>query len=165
MIILAVVSRSSLKERALFQATQFQRLAKDLPEDFMLILTKPDFQVWLSAREVNPDFVVGLIGTEGSHALDGDLANINILFDADFRMMSRQYFFDNKLGSSLHGSSYEGLTVFGKQALKMMQNKDIIVDVSHSSEGVVRDKTPATSLTFGLIVINLSIVELKRTND
>jgi membrane dipeptidase len=134
-----IASWSSLKERALFQAMRVHRLAKDRPEDFTVIVTKSDFHAWTLAREANSDFVGGLIGTEGSHALDGDLANIDVLFDAGFRMMSLQHFFDNKLGGSLHGISGKGLTQFGKQALEMMQAKDIIVDVSHSSEAVVSD--------------------------
>jgi membrane dipeptidase len=134
-----IATWSSLKERALFQAKRVHHLAKDHPQDFTVILTKSNLKAWAVARESNPDFVGGLIGTEGSHALEGDVANIDVLFNAGFRMMSLQHFFDNKLGGSLHGTSGEGLTKFGKQALEMMQAKDIIVDVSHSSEAVVSD--------------------------
>ncbi len=54
-------------------------------------------------------------------------------------MMSLQHFFDNKLGGSLHGTSGEGLSDFGRQAVQKMQQLNIIVDVSHSSEQVVAD--------------------------
>ena len=54
-------------------------------------------------------------------------------------MMSLQHFFDNKLGGSLHGTSGAGLTEFGRQAIDEMQRLDIIIDVSHSSENVVKD--------------------------
>jgi microsomal dipeptidase-like Zn-dependent dipeptidase len=54
-------------------------------------------------------------------------------------MMSLQHFFDNKLGGSLHGESGAGLTEFGLEALKKMQDLGIMLDVSHSSERVVKD--------------------------
>ena len=79
------------------------------------------------------------MGTEGSHALDGNLDNIQRLYDSGFRMMSLQHFFDNKLGGSLHGVSGLGLSEFGRQAVTQMLALDIMIDVSHSSENVVRD--------------------------
>ena len=54
-------------------------------------------------------------------------------------MMSLQHFFDNKLGGSLHGISGGGLTEFGEDAINEMLRLDIIIDVSHSSENVVKD--------------------------
>ena len=83
--------------------------------------------------------VAALLGTEGSHALDGDLPNIQRLYDAGLRMMSLQHFFDNKLGGSLHGESNAGLTEFGRQAVLKMDALGIMIDVSHSSPQVVDD--------------------------
>lgn len=130
---------SSLKARALFQAQKLHRLAESHPDDFMLVDSQAALETLLQKRQTNPRFVGGLIGTEGSHALDGDLNNIQVLFDNGFRMMSLQHFFDNKLGGSLHGTSNAGLTEFGKQAVQIMQQMDIIVDVSHSSHQTVKD--------------------------
>ena len=134
-----VATWSSLTERALFQAAKVRKLAEQRPSDFALILTKADLADWQKVRQTNHDFAAGLIGTEGSHALDDKLENIDVLYDAGFRMMSLQHFFDNALGGSLHGISQDGLTDFGKQAVEIMQAKGIIVDVSHSSEATVRD--------------------------
>ena len=94
----------------------------------------------LLARRARGEAVVGaLLGTEGSHALDGQLDNIDQLYDAGFRMMGLQHFFDNRLGGSLHGESQAGLTPFGEQAVRNMQKKGIMIDVAHSSEATVRD--------------------------
>jgi len=90
--------------------------------------------------------VVGaLLGTEGSHALDGQLDNIDELYDAGFRMMGLHHFFDNRLGGSLHGESQAGLTPFGEQAVLNMQKKGIMIDVAHSSEATVRDTLRVTA--------------------
>ncbi|NNU16916.1 hypothetical protein HK107_11360 [Parvularcula sp. ZS-1/3] len=80
-----------------------------------------------------------ILGTEGSHALDGDLANIDRLFDVGYRVMGLHHFFDNKLGGSLHGTSGDGLSDFGRAAVERMREKEIIIDVAHSSEQTVRD--------------------------
>ncbi|MEO0367332.1 MAG: dipeptidase [Pseudomonadota bacterium] len=129
----------SLAERALYQAEKVKDLAAKRPEDFMVVRNQADLANWLEVRKTNSDFVAGIIGTEGSHALDGDLGNIQRLFDAGFRMMSLQHFFDNKLGGSLHGTSQTGLTEFGRAAIKAMDELEIIIDVSHSSEATARD--------------------------
>ena len=142
---LAIVQRwpiktwSSLFERAMYQANKIKDLEKRDPENFMLIESQYDLGIFLLKRVNNPKMVGGLIGTEGSHALDGNIENIERLYENSFRMMSLQHFFDNKLGGSLHGTSGAGLTEFGKQAIDEMQRLGIIIDVSHSSENVVKD--------------------------
>jgi len=142
---LAIVQRwpiktwSSLFERAMYQANKIKDLEKRDPENFMLIESQYDLGIFLLKRVNNTKMVGGLIGTEGSHALDGNLDNIERLYENSFRMMSLQHFFDNKLGGSLHGTSGAGLTEFGRQAIDEMQRLDIIIDVSHSSENVVKD--------------------------
>jgi membrane dipeptidase len=114
-------------------------MAAQAPNEFMLILNDNDLKTLLAKRAQGDTIVGGLLGTEGSHALDGSLANIDVLFEAGFRMMSLQHFFDNKLGGSLHGESGEGLTKFGRQAVDRMVSKGIMIDVSHSASQVVED--------------------------
>ncbi len=130
---------SSLTARALYQAERLQSIAHKAPEQFALIRTSQELQALLTKREQGKTIVGGILGTEGSHALDGELSNIDTLYDAGFRMMSLQHFFDNKLGGSLHGESGAGLTEFGRQAVDKMQARGIMVDVSHSAPQVVKD--------------------------
>lgn len=130
---------TSLVERALFQADKIHQLAARDSANFQLITSGAELNNFIQKRQTNPKIVGGLLGTEGSHALDGDLNNIQRLFDRGFRMMSLQHFFDNKLGGSLHGISQGGLSEFGRDAVIKMQSLGIIVDVSHSSEQVVAD--------------------------
>ena len=130
---------SSLTERVIYQASKIHTLAKQDSQNFMLILSQSDLTEFIKKRNFNSDLIGGLLGTEGSHALDGDLKNIERLFNEGFRMMSLQHFFDNKLGGSLHGTSGKGLTIFGQEAIKEMLRLGIMIDVSHSSENVVQD--------------------------
>ena len=73
-----IESWTSLAERAIFQAEKISDLAKRDPETFMLIESQADLGQWLGKRASNPMLIGGLIGTEGSHALDGDLSNVQL---------------------------------------------------------------------------------------
>lgn len=130
---------TSLTARALHQASRLHQFERDNSSDLMIIKSQHDLMKFTQARRNQPSLVGGLIGTEGSHALDGKLENVQTLFDAGFRMMSLQHFFDNKLGASLHGISQTGLTDFGRKVVKKIDALDIILDVSHSSEAVVAE--------------------------
>ena len=130
---------NNLTERVIHQAKKIQHIAKKDSDNFMLILSQSDLDKFINKRRSNPNLVGGLIGTEGSHALEGNLDNIQRLHSEGFRMMSLQHFFDNKLGGSLHGTTEQGLTKFGQEAIKEMLRLEIIIDLSHSSENVVKD--------------------------
>ena len=133
-----LATRDSLFARAIYQAERLHDFASE-SDDLELVTSSEELKQVLKAREDGSEVVAALLGTEGSHALDGDLANIQQLYDAGFRMMSLQHFFDNKLGGSLHGESNAGLTEFGRQAVVEMDALGIMIDVSHSSPQVVDD--------------------------
>lgn len=128
----------SLFARAMLQAGRVQAAAEHSPQ-LTLITTQAELRELLARRSRGDNIVGALLGTEGSHALDGKLENIGGLFGAGFRMMGLHHFFDNRLGGSLHGESQAGLTPFGEQAVRAMQDKGIMIDVAHSSEATVRD--------------------------
>ncbi|PKQ06996.1 MAG: peptidase M19 [Alphaproteobacteria bacterium HGW-Alphaproteobacteria-11] len=128
----------NLFERALYQAEKLHRAESAAPGELRVIRTAADIDALLAARERSRP-VGGLLATEGSHPLEGKLENIERLYDAGYRMMGLQHFFDNELGGSLHGLSSGGLTEFGRQAVREMERLGIIVDVAHSSHAVVED--------------------------
>ena len=136
-------AKTSLLARALLQAERIHAAAERSPS-LALIRSKTDLENLLSRRGTGETVVGALLGTEGSHALDGDLANIARLSNAGFRMMSLQHFFDNRLGGSLHGEYQAGLTPFGREAVRQMHASSIMIDVSHSSEATVRDTLEVT---------------------
>ena len=133
-----LATRDSLFARAVYQAERLHKFAAE-SDDLEVVTSSEELKQVLKAREGGSSVVAALLGTEGSHALDGDLSNIQRLYDAGLRMMSLQHFFDNKLGGSLHGESNAGLTEFGRQAVLEMDALGIMIDVSHSSPQVVDD--------------------------
>ena len=131
-------TRNSLFERAMYQADRLHVFAAE-SDSLAVVTSSEELKQVLKAREYDSKLIAGLLGTEGSHALDGDLDNTKRLYDAGFRMMSLQHFFDNKLGGSLYGESNTGLTDFGREAVRLMDSMGIMIDVSHSSPQVVGD--------------------------
>lgn len=129
----------SLRERALYQAKRLHDLAAEAPEQFQVITERGQLRQLLAQRQSGIRTVGGILGIEGAHALEGDLANIDTLYRAGFRIVGLQHFFDNALGGSLHGESAAGLTPFGERAVDALLERGMILDLAHSSEQVVRD--------------------------
>lgn len=148
--LLALVQRwpprtwNSLAERALYQAERLDGFVARSQGRLLLIRNRGDLDMLIARRGAGEQAVGVVLGTEGSHALDGRLENIGRLHDAGFRIMGLQHFFDNELGGSLHGTSRAGLSEFGRAALAEMLRRRIIIDVAHSSPAVVEDVLAAT---------------------
>ena len=123
----------SIFKRAIFQARRLHKLAEN-PDNKLLIIRKA-----ADLENLPTDQIGALLLTEGAHPLEGKLENIAKLYQAGYRAMGLQHFFDNELGGSMHGHSKAGLTQFGRQAVLEMQAQGIIIDVAHSSEAVTRD--------------------------
>jgi membrane dipeptidase len=136
---------TSLLERALYQAERLQRVEAAAPSELTILLRAEDLDGVLEARAAGGQLVGALLATEGLHPLEGELANVDRLFDAGYRMMGLQHFFDNELGGSLHGESAGGLTEFGKQVVRRLDALEIVIDVAHSSPAVVDDVLALTT--------------------
>ena len=115
-----------------------------LSERLKIIRTQSDLINALEMRSKtksngSENIVLGLLGIEGCHCLEGKLENVKGLYDAGYRMISLHHFFDNELGGSLHGISRDGLNEFGRQVVRELERLEIIIDVAHSSPEVVDD--------------------------
>ena len=129
----------SLKERALYQAFRLRDAAERSGENFVLIKTKADLAAYLKRRAADPRLAAGFLGVEGAHALEGNLDNIDVFFEQGIRMMAPTHFFDNDIGGSAHGLLKGGLSAKGKEMVKRMQAKSMIVDLAHASGQVISD--------------------------
>ena len=130
---------SSLTQRALYQARKLRDTAARSGGKFTLITTSGELSSYLDRRIAEPRITAGFLGIEGAQALDGNLDNIDVLFDTGFRMMSPSHFFDTDIGGSAHGVEKGGLTEKGKEMIKRMEAKRMIVDVAHASAKTIDD--------------------------
>jgi membrane dipeptidase len=128
-----------LLPRALHLASRADRLAAASDGAFRVIRTRADLAAYEAARKVDPSLTAGLLAIEGAHALDGDPANVEVVADAGFRMMSPSHFFDNAFGGSAHGIEKGGLTDAGREMVRRMEERGMLVDVAHASAATIDD--------------------------
>ncbi|MTH33831.1 peptidase M19 [Paracoccus limosus] len=131
----------SLKERALVQAAALNRAAEAAPQALQVIRSAEDLDALLAARRAGARTVGAILGAEGGQPLEGDIANLRVLYGAGFRLIGLTHFFDNELGSSLHGAggTGTGLSAFGREVVREMQARHMIIDLAHASPQLVRD--------------------------
>lgn len=123
----------SLPARALYQANKLRETAARSEGELTLIESASDLAAFLNRRETEPHIVAGLLAVEGAHALEGDLSNVDKLFDAGVRMIAPTHFFDNEVGGSAHGLNKGGLTPLGVEMIRRMEERGITLDLAHAS--------------------------------
>ncbi len=136
---LPVRTWTSLKERALYQAFRLHQMANDSNGKLVFVQTKSDLGKFLERRKQDPNIVAGMLAIEGAHVLEGDPANVDVLFNSGFRMMSPAHFFDSEMSGSAHGVKKGGLTDKGKEMIRRMEEKRMIVDIAHASQQAIDD--------------------------
>ena len=128
-----------LLPRALHLAARADDLAARSDGRFRVIRSRDDLAAYEAARNFGPRLTAGLLAIEGAHALDGDPANVEVVADAGFRMMSPSHFFDTAFGGSAHGIEKGGLTAAGREMVGRMEARRMLVDVAHASAATIDD--------------------------
>lgn len=129
----------SLTERALYQARRLHRFATGSRGGFVVIESAADLSNYMERRRSNPRLTAGLLSIEGAHALDGKLENLDVLYRAGYRMMSPSHFFDTDIGGSAAGVQKIGLTEKGREWVKQMEARRMIIDLAHASPKTIED--------------------------
>jgi membrane dipeptidase len=130
---------NSLTERALYQARRLHEFARGSVGGFVVIESVADLSSYLERRRSNRRLTAGLLSIEGAHALEGKLENLDVLYRAGYRMMSPSYFFDNDIGGSSAGVHKTGLTEKGREWVRQMEARHMIVDLAHASAKTTED--------------------------
>jgi len=124
---------NSLTQRALYQARRLHLFADGSRGGFSVIESAGDLSNYLARRAHNPHLTAGLLSIEGAHALDGKLENLDALYGAGYRMMSPSHFFDTDIGGSAAGVGKIGLTEKGREWVREMEQRHMIIDLAHAS--------------------------------
>lgn len=130
---------SSLKQRALYQAQKLHKFAEKSNGKFTVIHSAEELKRYLGKRRTNPNLAAGFLGAEGAQVLEGKLKNLDDLFDAGIRMMAPTHFFDTEVGGSAHGVTKGGLTDFGREVIREMERRHMIIDLAHASAKTIND--------------------------
>ncbi len=132
---------SSLLQRALYQAERLNEMAAESKGKFVVLRNGHAVRDYLERRKNNPQLTAGFLGLEGAHALEGKLKNLDVLYDAGFRMVAPSHFFDTDIGGSAAGEKKIGLTPLGREWVRRMEEKRMIIDLAHASAATIRDVT------------------------
>ena len=129
----------SLLQRALYQAGKLEQAAAGSAGQLVLVRSRGDLQAFLQAWQQDPQRVAALLATEGLHPIEGQLENLDRLYDAGFRIAGLTHFFDNEVGGSAHGLEKGGLTPLGRQVVARLEEKRMLIDLAHASKALIDD--------------------------
>lgn len=129
------------KELALYQARRLQEFVDKSNGGLIMLRTRGDLAKFLEQRQSGSHVVAALLGTEGAQPLEGNIANLDDLYAAGFRMMSPAHFTDTAVGGSAAGANKGGLTPLGREWVKQMEARGMLIDVSHASAATLHDVT------------------------
>jgi microsomal dipeptidase-like Zn-dependent dipeptidase len=129
----------SLVERSLYHASKRDNAVTGSDGKLQAVDKAQQLDALLAARQKDRSTVGAMLTIEGLHNLEGKIENLDRLYDAGFRMAGFTHFFDNELGGSMHGLKKGGLTPFGRDILRRMEAKGMIVDIAHLSHAGVAE--------------------------
>jgi membrane dipeptidase len=143
--LLAIVQRwppatwRSLRARALHQAARLEGAVRRSEGGLTLVRTAAELDAFVTRRATDRRAVAAILGLEGSHALEGDLANVDVLAEAGFRMMAPTHFFDTGIAGSAHGLAKGGLSAQGRDWVARLEARRVLVDLAHASPATIDD--------------------------
>lgn len=129
----------SLLQRSLWHAEKLRRAEADSGGHLRIVRSAADLDRLITDRASGKDVTGAMLSVEGAQNLQGNAANLEVLYDAGFRMIGLAHFFDNELAGSMHGLKKYGLTPFGTQMIAEMERRGIVVDVAHCSHACFAD--------------------------
>ncbi|MEL7297944.1 MAG: membrane dipeptidase [Pseudomonadota bacterium] len=127
---------NSLLQRSLWHARRLHDVAAD-DARLMMVKTKSDLRELQQRRVAGEAVIGGMLGVEGLHNLEAQASNLQVLFNAGYRMAGLTHFFDNALAGSMHGLEKGGLTDFGRGIVREMEALGMAVDIAHLSPKAV----------------------------
>ncbi len=117
------------------------------PADMMLVKTPGDLK-----QAVKEKKLATMLGVEGGHMIEDKLENLDKLYERGVRYMTITWNNSTTWASSAADEAspkpppkegalptHKGLTDFGKQVVKRMNDLGMIVDISHTGEQTFRD--------------------------
>jgi membrane dipeptidase len=130
---------NSLLQRSLWHAEKLRRAEAAAEGRLRIVRTGNDVRRLLADRAAGRQVTGALLSIEGLQNLEGRLEYLDRLHAAGFRMAGLAHFFDNEVAGSMHGMKKGGLTPLGRQVVRAMEAKGMIVDIAHSSHAAVAE--------------------------
>ncbi len=127
-------------KRALDLIDSVREAVRTHPNDLMLANTAADIR-----RAAAEHKIAALMGMEGGHIIDDDLAVLRLYAALGVRYLTLTHFLNNNWAdSSTDKPAHNGLTAFGKDVVRELNRIGVIVDVSHVSDKTFYDLLEVT---------------------
>jgi microsomal dipeptidase-like Zn-dependent dipeptidase len=130
---------SSPKQRALYEAAKLHRFAEESQGKLVVIHSRSELEKYLANRV--PGQVASFLGTEGTQPLEGKLENLDELYASGIRMMAPTHFTDTAIGGAAAGVKKGGLTELGKEWVRRMESRKMVIDLAHASPATLLEVT------------------------
>ena len=111
----------------------------------------PDkFEIAVSPKDVRRIFAEGKValplGMENGSPIEGDLANLKHFYDRGIRYITLAHSKSNHISDSSYDDNkrWDGLSPFGFELVRAMNDLGIMVDVSHLSDAAIEDVLATT---------------------
>jgi microsomal dipeptidase-like Zn-dependent dipeptidase len=130
---------NSLLQRSLWHSEKLRNAEAGSEGRLRIVRSGLDVRRLLADRAAGRKVTGALLSIEGLQNLEGRFDNLGRLHAAGFRMAGLVHFFDNELAGSMHGLRKGGLTRLGRQVVREMERRGMIVDIAHSSHSAVAE--------------------------
>ncbi len=135
----------SLVRRALYQAHKLRRIEARSRGRLTIVRSAEELRSFLSQRGANRSKVAAILSLEGAQALSGKLSNVDVLYEAGFRIVGLTHLSDNQAGGASTGTDRYGLTDYGRDVLKRLEQRGMLIDLAHASPTLIKDVLAITS--------------------
>ena len=115
----------------------YRRLRREIdktPGRIMQCVSPGDF-----ARAEREHKTGAVFTVEGGAALGGDLENVGLFSEYGVKAVTLTWNGENEIGSGAMDPSPHGLTAFGREAVRRLEDAGIALDVSHASDPLFYD--------------------------
>lgn len=115
------------------------RIKEEISEKFCIMDTYKEAKSEGNIKNNNPgDYITGVLTAEEGGILNNDADRLDQLYERGIRLMTLTWNYENCIGSPNsrdRNIMEKGLTKFGIEVVKRMNEKGMIIDVSHLSDG------------------------------
>lgn len=113
-----------------------KKIAENWPEKFSMAYSPADIRSNFEAGKISLP-----LGMENGAPLEGELQNLEYFYSQGIRYITLTHGKDNLIGDSSYDTTYThgGLSTFGVEVVKKMNQLGIMVDISHVSDDTFYD--------------------------
>ena len=126
-------------ERALYLGGRLKRYCAGTAGSVRFVKSAPELKRALDDRVKDPKLRAAVLGLESSLGTQYSLENIERLFAAGYRSSQLCHFTDTPFAAAATGVSKTGLTPLGRDAVALMNELGMIVDLAHAAPRVIED--------------------------